>query len=161
MKKKRRLKTKYLIVSFGILIIFDIVFIISSFAKFRTSLSSSQQSKDIAKWNVSANIPDASYTIAPCGDQSYNISVTNNSDVALMYSIKVTNKSKDSLVLLDDTTFSDLKSDYTFDNVGTINANASTKTKTHTLKFISTPDVTEYNNRQVTIEVTFKQKKPA
>ena len=159
MKKQRRLKTKYLIFSFGILILFDLVIVVTSYAKFRTSLSSYQQSKDIAKWDVSANIPNATYTIVPCGEQSYQISVTNNSDVALTYSINVTNMSKNSYVSLDDSAMSDCGNSYTFNNVGTINANASTKTKTHTLKFVSTPDVTEYNNRMVTIGVTFKQKK--
>ena len=106
-------------------------------------------------------MPDATYTIVSTDEQTYQISVTNNSEVALTYSIKITNKSQNSLVYLDGTQRKDLKNDYTFNDVGTINANDTNKTKQHTLKFVSTPDVSEYNNRQVKIEVIFKQKNPS
>lgn len=140
---------------------FCLSFTINTFSKMITKLSDVQDSKTVAKWDVSANLPDATYTIVSTDEQTYQISVTNNSEVALTYSIKITNKSQNSLVYLDGTQRTDLKNDYTFNDVGTINANDTNKTKQHTLKFVSTPDVSEYNNRQVKIEVIFKQKNPS
>ena len=160
--KKNLTKRKYIFLLFSTFIVsFCLSFSISSFAKMITQLSSVQNSRTVAKWDVSANLPDATYTIVSTDDETYQISVTNNSDVALTYSIKITNKSQNSLVYLDGTKRTDLKNDYTFNNVGTINANDTNKTKQHTLKFVSTPDALEYNNRQVKIEVIFKQKNPS
>ena len=159
MKKKRKLKKKFIVFFFLYFAFFTSFFIYKSFSKYSTNINKTAD-VDVAKWDVSANIPDASFSVTPNGNHSYNITVTNNSDVALTYNIQVNNVSKNSVISLDGKKFSDSGNSFTFKNVGTINANDSNKTREHELIFISNPDVTEYNNRQVTISVIFTQKNP-
>ncbi len=159
-KKKRRLKKKFVIFFSIYFVLFATFLVMKTYAKFSGTINKNGE-MSVAKWDVSANLPEGSYTVEPVGDYTFNITVTSNSDVALTYDIKITNTSINSFVSLDGSKFSDCGNTYTFKNVGTIDANATDKTKHHTLKFIATPDVIEYTDRPVKIEVIFKQKKPS
>lgn len=160
MKRKIRLKKKFVIFLSTYLVLLISIFAVQTYSKYTDDIDV-EGNPNIAKWDVSANIPNATITVEPCGEESYNISVTSDSDVALTYSINLSNVSKYTLISLDDEMFSKCDTSYTFSNVGTINVTDTNKTKNHTLKFITTPEVTEATNRNVKIEVVFTQKKPS
>lgn len=159
MKKKRKLKKKFVAFIFLYFVIISSIFIMRTISKFSTSINENA-SVDVASWNVSSNLPNATVTLVPVVDYTYNLSVTSNSDVAVSYSIKVSNLATNTFVILDGNKLSDGSSSVTFSNVGTINANASTKTKNHKLKFKVAPEVTESTNRNVKIDVIFTQNIP-
>ena len=157
--KKISNKKMILLVVISFLMTFCLSLTISSYAKYSTSLSNVQDSKNVAKWDVSANLPNANITIAPAGESTYELRVSSNSDVALSYDIKVENVQKNCYIILDNTSHSKGDTSFTFSNVGTINTNVTTE-KVHTLKFKVAPNVNE-GSKQVKIEVIFKQKNPS
>ena len=170
MKKKRKLKKKFIVFFFICFAFLSSFFIYKSFSKYSTNINKTTTTS-VAKWDVSANLPEGSYSIYPNDDKSFTISVTSNSDVGLTYSIKVSGIPNNSLVSFDDSLYSDLGTSKTFskdinNKDLTISANDTNKTKTHTLRFITTPETTGFSgsntslNKNVTIDVIFKQKKP-
>lgn len=134
---------------------------ISSFSKFITALSSVQDSKTVAKWDVSTNLPNSTINLTALDDENtYTLTVTNNSDVSAKYSISVSNIPAGVLVGLDGRAYQSSTGSVTFNNVGTINANVTTKTNNHIIKFKTVPEATEVSNRNVKIQVTFNQVNP-
>ena len=170
MKKKRKLKKKFVVFFLLYFTFFSFFFIYKVFSKYSTDVNKTTTAS-IASWDVSANLPEGSYSIYPNDDQSFTISVTSNSDVGLTYSIVVSGMANNSLVSLDDSLYSKLGTSMTFskdinNNNFVIGANDTNKTKTHTLKFITTTETTGFSgsntslNKNVTISVNFKQNKP-
>ena len=161
MKLKGKLKITSMIVFSALLIVFDLSFIISSFAKYITGLPGTQSTKTVAKWDVSANLPNTSINLSASDEENtYTLTVTNDSEVSTKYSISVSNIPAGVLVGLDSGAYKYSTGSVTFNNVGTINANASTKTKTHIIKFKAIPEAAEVSNRNVKIQVTFNQVNP-
>ena len=161
MKKKRKFKITIMLVFSAFLIVFDLSFIISSLAKYVVNLPSSQKSTSVANWDVSVNLPSASVSLESLNVQgAYTLTVTNNSEVSSKYSIVVSNIPTGTIVALDNGAFKSGTGTVTFSNVGTISANATTKTKTHTIKFKAFPEETEVSNKNVKVEVVFEQTKP-
>lgn len=161
MKLKGKLKITFMIVFSAFLIVFDLSFIISSLAKYITGLPGTQSTKTVAKWDVSANIPNANVSLmALYGEDTYTLTVTNDSEVASSYSIKVSNLPTGTLVSLDNGSYKSGNSYVLFENVGTINANAVTKTNSHVIKFKTFPEVTEVSNSSIKVEVIFSQDNP-
>lgn len=157
--KKRRLKKKFIVFFYIYALILSSFFITKTFSKYSSNYVENAN-VEVAKWDVSANLPDADITIAPVSENTYTLTVTSNSEVSLSYSIKISNLSKNTYVVIDNDRYSNGENIFTFSNYGNININDQSKTKTHILKFISTPAVTEATNRIVKIEVIFTQKKP-
>lgn len=157
--KKRRLKKKFIVFFYIYALILSSFFITKTFSKYSSNYVENAN-VEVAKWDVSANLPDADITIAPVSENTYTLTVTSNSEVSLSYSIKISNLSKNTYVVIDNDRYSNGENIFTFSNYGNININDQSKTKTHILKFISTPEVTEATNRIVKIEVIFTQKKP-
>lgn len=144
------------------LMTFELCFLMPSLAKYFTELSARQDSKSIASWDVSATIPNSTFDmLANQSEVTYTFNVTNDSEVAAIYSIEVNDVPYGVFVKLDNGSYKSRDSNATnikFDNVGTINANASARTKTHTLTFITSPDAEAIIDKNVTIKVSFKQK---
>ena len=143
------------------LISFVLSFSICSLAKYSTKLSDVSNSATLAKWEVTANIPSQTFNLLT--DQNpitYTFDVTNNSEVAAIYSIELDNIPYGVFVKLDNSSYvarNDSSHTIKINNVGTINANASSRTITHTLTFIASPDAEEIDNN-ISIKVLFKQK---
>lgn len=157
--KKRRLKKKFIVFFYIYALILSSFFITKTFSKYSSNYVENAN-VEVAKWDVSANLPDADITIAPASENTYTLTVTSNSEVSLSYSIKISNISKNTYVVIDNDKYSNGGNNFTFSDYGNININDQSRTKTHILKFISTPGVTEYTNRIVKIEVIFTQKNP-
>ena len=163
MQKKRKLKRKYLIFLSVFFILLVTCFSTVTYAKFASKVSK-EGSVTVAKWDVSSNMPDKTVNLqANDNTETYTLTVTNESEVAARYSINITNLPYGTLVALDGNDFESLDTNSTnisFNNVGIINADASEKTKTHTLKFKTSPDAQITNDRKVNIAVEFEQVKP-
>lgn len=159
MKKKRKLKKKFIVFFLLYFVLISSIFIIRTFSKYSGSINKTGNTS-VAEWDVSANIPDATITVAPVDEETYNLTVTSNSEVSVSYSMKVSNLPARTYVSVDGGKYSNGGNNITLSNVGTIKASDSIKTKTHTLKFKTAPEVTESTNRNVTIDVIFKQNKP-
>lgn len=160
---KRKIKNKKTIILFflAFLLAFGLSFSISSLAKYSTLLSDIEDYKTVASWDVSTNLPDASIDLnALDGEGTYTLTITNNSDVSAKYSIVVSNIPTGTLVALDSKAYQSSTGSVTFNNVGTINVNEVTKTKTHTIKFKTVPEAAEVSNRNVKIQVNFEQINP-
>ena len=138
MNKKRKLKKKFIVFFSFYVVLLSSFLIAQTVAKFASS-ASIEGNVSVAKWDVSANIPNATITVAPSGINTYDLTIVTDSDVSLSYSI--------------------MRS-ATFNRVGTIKANATSKTKTHVLKFKTVPEVTEVTNQPVKIDVIFTQNEP-
>lgn len=143
------------------LISFGLSFSISSLAKYAVKLSDVSNSATLAKWEVTASIPSQTFNLLT--DQNpitYTFNVTNNSEVAAIYSIELDNIPYGVFVKLDNSSYvarNDSSHTIKINNIGTINANASSRTKTHTLTFIASPDADEIDNN-ISIKVSFRQK---
>ena len=161
MKKKRKLKKKFIIFFSFYFIFFTSLFIYKSSSKFSTSINKTANI-DVAKWDVAVtSSQNTSFTIQPAGEQSYVINVSNDSDVGVTYSINVSNIPKNSIVILDDEQFSNCLPNVSFAG-GDINPNDET---THTLRFVSPPDVdvdvSNGSTKSVNINIIFTQKQPS
>ena len=161
MKKKRKLKKKFIVFFSLYFAFFTSFFIYKSFSKYSTNINKTAN-VDVAKWDVAVtSSQNATFTIQPAGEQSYVINVTNDSDVGVTYSIDVSNIPKNSIVILDDEQFSNCLPNVSFTG-GDIDPNDET---THTLRFVSPPDVdvdaSNGSTKSVNINVTFTQKQPS
>ena len=161
MKKKRKLKKKFIVFFSLYFALFTSFFIYKSFSKYSTNINKTANVA-VAKWDVAVtSSQNATFTIQPAGEQSYVINVTNDSDVGVTYSIDVSNIPKNSIVILDDEQFSNCLPNVSFTG-GDIDPNDET---THTLRFVSPPDVdvdaSNGSTKSVNINVTFTQKQPS
>lgn len=160
MKKNLTKEKNIFLLFFAFVVSFCLSFSITSFSKMTTQLSGVQDSKTIAKWDVSANIPTANISLVPNEEDEYTLYVTNNSEVSSTYSITVSNIPNNTFVFYNGKSNSNGATSVTFNNVGTINANSSNKTNTHTIKIKAAPEATEVSNRKLNIQVVFNQKRP-
>ena len=93
--------------------------------------------------------------------QSYILKVTSTSEVKAIYSIALSNLPNEVQVKLDNGTYQTPTSNViTFNNVGYINANAETRTITHTLTFNVPIDSNTISANEINIDVTFNQANP-
>lgn len=162
MKKKRKLKKKFVVFFTCYFLLITSVFFLQTYSKFSSSVDKTGN-MSVAKWNVSSNIPDANITIEPVGeDNSYELTVTNNSEVSVSYSIKFSKLATCTYVSINGdngTKYSNGGNSFTFNNDGTINANDSNKTKSYKIKFMAAPEVIE-STKEVQIDVIFTQVNP-
>lgn len=155
--KKKKLK---LFLLFYLIIMTSFLSMIT-LSKFKSTVTGNG-SIQIAKWSVSlntgSNTSDNIDLIAGNNEISYNINVKSLSEVKVGYSIIVSNIPNDVKVKLDTGTYQTPSSNkVTFSQVGTINANASTKEKNHTLTFTAPISSATVNNKSMDIDVVFVQ----
>ena len=76
MKKKRKLKKKFIVFFSLYFAFFTSFFIYKSFSKYSTNINKTANI-DAAKWDVAVtSSQNATFTIQPAGEQSYVINVT-------------------------------------------------------------------------------------
>lgn len=158
MKKRRRLKKKFVIFLTLYICIICSFFISNTLSKFKDNVIKSGN-VDVAKWNVSAVLPSETLNIvAGNGAQNYNLSVTSTSGVASTYSVVLSNLPDNVKVSIDGVNYVTPSSNIIeFNNVGSFQANDINTTKNHILSF-KTDDLTnEIIGRSVDIDVIFTQ----
>lgn len=124
----------------------------------------------IAEWDVDLDTTNGNEGVT--GDtlsitsgttsQDYRLNVTNNSEVSVSYSVIITSLPEGVTVAVDDGTpvAQDASHKVQFMNLGTIAADAATKTVTHKLTFAAPLGTAEINNDSINIEVVFVQDNP-
>lgn len=111
-----------------------------------------------ASWSVSmAGTNDNIVLTSGSTEQAYVLTVTNNSEVDVIYSIELNNLPSGMTVKLDNGEYvQETNNKITFNNAGTILYGASPVNRT--LTFSSILDAEEVTNQDFNIDVTFKQK---
>ena len=159
MKKKRKLKKKF-IVFFAIYIIFISAYlVINTFSKFNSNVTKTG-TLSIAKWDVSSQMPDSTINlIAGDNTETYTLTVTSESETASNYSIIISNLPENVQVALDNNTFlSPTSGTVTFSNVGTFDANAVNTSHNHTLKIKALLEANVQTGSNINVNVEFTQR---
>ncbi len=142
----------------ALVLLLGALFISGSYALFKSS-GSGQANISAATWSVSliGNDDDIDLTSGST-EQGYIVTVKNESEVSVTYSIKVTNLPDDVAVKLDTGQYkSEEDNEVIFEDVGELLING-TKQRNHTLTFTAPIDAGEVSNHKIKIDVEFKQK---
>ena len=160
MKKKRKLKKKFVVFFSLYLVLLTSFFAIRTYSKFSNSVDKTG-SLSIAKWDVLANIPTEDINLVAGNNiDTYTLTVTSKSEVATNYSIVISNLPIGVQVALDNNNYKNVSSGKVqFNNVGSFNANASNTSKNHTLKIKAELYADEQTNKKIKVDVVFTQKK--
>lgn len=158
MKKKRKLKKKF-IIFFAIYIIFISTYlVINTFSKLNANITKTG-TLSVAKWDVSSNIPDNTINlIAGNNIENYTLTVTSKSETASNYSIIISNLPENVQVALDDNTFiSPSSGTVTFNNAGSFNANSANTSHNHTLKIKALLGADSQSGSNISVNIEFIQ----
>ena len=164
-EEKKRKKIKKKIIKFTLIYItcFLVFFATVTFAKY-LNVVGANGTKDIAKWEVlydsSENDSNKLNLVSgnETGTQTYKIKVTSNSDVKASYSLVLTNVPDDVEAKVDSGSYvSSSNNKIIIENIGTINANDTNKSNTHTLKFNAPLDSQFIGENSINIEMKFVQ----
>ena len=165
MKEERKRKLKKKIVKFisiyiACFLVFNAAITIAKYI----SVTSGTGTKDIAKWEVlydsSDNVTNKINVVSgnETQNQTYIIKVTSNSEVKASYSLVLTNVPNDVEAKVDGGNYvSASNNTITLEDIGTINANASNRTNTHTLKFNTPLNSQVIGENSINIEMKFVQ----
>ena len=139
-------------------IISTIVIIHYSYAKYQTSKSGNAVIAG-ATWSVSTSSNDSSIgMVAANSTPIYTITVNNNSQVEVKYSITLSNLPNDIQLKLDNGSYvTPVNNQVTFSNVGELNY-TNTTSRNHTITFNSTLNSNAITNQNIRIDVLFEQK---
>ena len=134
-----------------------------SFAIYRVNVNASGELIS-ASWNVSLNQQGVNNYLSVIPDSynaGYTLNVTSNSKVDVVYTVIISNLPAGIEVSFDGGSFrSQSNNTITFTDIGSILYSDSVKTKTHTLTFKALTGSTLINNKEVDIDVTFRQIMP-
>ena len=150
------MKNKIFLVVIGLAL--TLLLISGTYAVFKSS-GSGEATISAATWSVSliGNNDDIDLTSGST-EQGYLVTVKNESEVSVTYSIKVTDLPDDVKVKLDTGEYKpEEDNEVIFDNVGELLINGTTQ-RNHTLTFTAPLDAGEVNNHKIKIDVEFKQK---
>ena len=112
----------------------------------------------VASWNVSATSSNSNINIVAGSTTSYTFTVNNSSDVSVEYSIEITNIPTGLRAKLDSGSYvSESNDKIVISNAGELGYSGTTQ-RTHTLTFNTPLSSSEVSNRQIGINVIFKQK---
>ena len=143
-------------------VIISVMIIIFLFGAFTysvyRSLASGTETISGASWSVSmAGTNDNIVLTSGSTEQAYVLTVTNNSEVDVIYSIELNDLPSGMKVKLDNGEYvQETNNKITFNNAGTILYGASPVNRT--LTFSSILDAEEVTNQDFDIDVIFKQK---
>lgn len=154
--KKRRLKKKFII--FLMIYVFYLApyLIITSYSKYE-SMIKKESSVAIAKWEVSASIPDATLNIiSENGYQEYNVDITNNSEVSINGFIILSDIPDGILVSINDSEF--INSDINHQIKYNIELNKESSSN-YQLRFKSKLSSPNLNDYEVNIDVLLNQRR--
>lgn len=173
-KKLRKDKfIKFLIIYF---IFLTLSFTIFTLSKYVGTVNQSG-TVTIAKWDVNLNTTTGNEGIVndtlniTSGEvsqggvrQDYRLTVTNSSEVAVIYTIIVKDLPTGIKVGIDDGTLQDQDANhqvqFSNNSLYTMTASGSNRTKTHKLTFAAPLGTAEINNKGINVEVVFVQKNP-
>ncbi len=164
---KRKISKKkcltFLLVYF---IFFTSYFSVITFSKYVGVIRDATASTPIAKWDVSMNTGDNDddYVDVVIGNSSdsFIVTVTSISEIKANYSIVLTNVPSSLRIKLDNGIYkSPVNNKITFDNAGSINANATNRTVNHTLTFDVPINSDTITNNIININVIFTQANPS
>lgn len=157
--KKRRLKRKFKVFLTIYFVLFTSFLSVDTLAKYAGN-SSGTGTISIAKWDVSLVGDDNNSINIIKGNttQEYKLKVISKSDVGITYSIIFTNVPIGLQVKIDDNVYvSALNNEIKINNVGIIDANATNKTKEHTLTFNALLETSDSTNKEIDMDVIFTQ----
>lgn len=160
MERERR-KRKFLLFLLLYLVVFTSVLSMITLSKY-SSVSSGNGSMKIAKWNVTLNTSnnqnDNINLISGNNEASYTLTVESLSDVKVGYSIIISNIPNGIKVKLDNGSYKEPSSGtISFNNVGVINANATSNQASHTLTFSATLGSQTISSKKIDMDVKFIQ----
>ena len=161
LKKKRKLKKKFVIFFSIYLVIIAFNIILLSLAKF-TNFFEKNGSLDVAKWDVSVKSDDEILPTMTIGNdstyQEYNLNVTSKSDVVINYSVVIRDVPTGVNVQVDDSSiYSENNHIITINNLGSFNANDFNNTHNHILKFILPLGIDIIDDATLNLDVVFTQ----
>ncbi|MBR2678610.1 MAG: hypothetical protein IKE63_04255 [Bacilli bacterium] len=115
-----------------------------------------------AEWSVSRNQSESTDSIEVIPEMStdtYTLTVTSSSEVDVTYAVIINNLPTGVVVKFGDEANYRTPTNGTvrIDNAGTINYNDAVKTKTHTITFRATSSAQTVSDREIDIDVLFKQ----
>ena len=140
---------------------FVLCFSVITMAKY-TGMINKSSNVSVAKWNVTVSGKDTeTLPTIVIGDsstyQEYNLNVTSKSDVALNYSLLISNAPDDLIVEIDNNIEHPIGNRIVVNNLGYFDANDSDFNHTHKLKFIVPINSDTIIGRELNIDVTFTQ----
>ena len=140
-----------------IIIILLCSFISVSYAIYRSSTSGTATIQG-ASWSVSTSGNNDTINLTSGStQQAYTLTVNNNSEVDVSYSISLSNLPDGVKVKLDNNSYvQEDNNQITFNDINALFVNKTT-TRNHTLTFTSILDAEEVSNQQISINVLFKQ----
>lgn len=159
-KQKRKLRrriTDFLILYF---LVFTLNFTTNTFSKYVGRIDGNG-TMDIAKWDVSVDDEISSKSISLVSGnttQEYTFDVISNSEIATKYNVILTNVPSDVKVSIDGNNLkTPTNNRIEFNNAGSFEANDTSNTNTHTLRFETTIDTEIQNNTNINLNIVFEQ----
>ena len=155
-KEENKKIFKYFLIMYIFLI--SNIFITKTYSKIVSSVSR-KGNLAVAKFNVSAMFSNESLNLISGNNiESYMLNVINNSEVAINYSIVISNVPDGITVSLDDGVFIDPDSNHQIKFIsGKLIPTKDSATKSHLLHFKSLLDLNNLFNYEMQIEVVFTQ----
>ena len=162
MKKKRRLKKKYVIFLSLYFIVFISHFTIVTFAKY-TSFLNREGNLSVAKWDIDFVGADnqvlPTMTIGKSSTyQNYNLSITSTSEIAINYSIVISDVPTGVRVQVDDDTiYNERYNEIIIPDLGSFDADDNNVTHNHKLTLIVPLGIDTIDNQVLNMDVIFTQ----
>ena len=162
MKKKRRLKKKFVVFLQTYALFFISYFTLTSFAKFAVLLNANSN-VSVAKWNVSVEGEDnKTLPTIIIGDsdtyQNYELSVISKSEIAINYSVIISNVPTGVKIQVDDEIiYSEDDNKIIMVNLGAFNADDINTKHTHKFTIMVPKGVNDFTNQTLDIDVIFTQ----
>ena len=157
------MKNKLLTFCFFILIGLSAIIIAqTSYALFKKSQSGSANA-NLATWTVTLSEPEESNYLSivpgPTGTEaSYDINITSQAEVDIIYTIVIENLPSGVSVSLDNDSFIPAENNRViFSDVSVITHNANVKTRTHKLTFKASESTNHVDEQEIDIDVIARQ----
>ena len=153
----KNIKTTKLI-SILMLLVFAVILLIpNSTSRYQNSKNGNSQTP-IALWNVSATSNDSTINLVAGSTTTYSFIVNNDSDVAVVYSIEISNLPTGIQAKLDTGSYiPEANNKIVISPAGELGFTGTTQ-RTHTLTFNTPLSTNEISNQAISIEVIFAQK---
>lgn len=163
LKEKKVLKKILIVLIYVYLFISLSYFTTDTLSRYFTILPESSSSLDIAKWEVYLDTTDNTADVLDLvsggnTNKNYILKVTSNSDVAVNYSIEVSDLEPGLSVLLDGNNSGTVLNDKViFENAGSFDAGNNNAINEHILTFSTTLGTGDIDGNSVKIDVIFTQ----
>ena len=161
MKKRRKLKKKFVVFLLIYFILLTSYLTSFTFAKFVGRIEK-ETSLEIAKWEVYTDTNDNSTNalnlVSGNTSQNYILKVTSNSDVAIDYSVEISNLPNGIIISLDGGTFKTAKNNkIVFEDAGSFAAGSASVVNQHNLTFSTVLGSGNISSENIKINVIFIQ----